>query len=292
MLPVDIRLAAAHAEAALPAARLFLSSAPCRSSTSSTSRSPTGTSCSSASFDKIVGASLALVAALAGLAGAVASPSSSTAAGPVFFRQRRYGFNNELIEVYKFRSMYRRHERRHGAPSWSPGATRASPASAASSARPSIDELPQLFNVVQGQTVAGRPAPARDPRQGRRTTSMTRSSTAISPATGSSPASPAGRRSTAGAARPTRRKDPPARRARSLLHRELVGAASISISCCLRRSRCSRRRTPIEPIGSRHAARSSQPGRCGCSSICLAQTRDACGCSSPRGFVVDRAGAL
>jgi hypothetical protein len=24
----------------------------------------------------------------------------------VFFKQRRYGFNNELIEVYKFRSMY------------------------------------------------------------------------------------------------------------------------------------------------------------------------------------------
>jgi lipopolysaccharide/colanic/teichoic acid biosynthesis glycosyltransferase len=26
--------------------------------------------------------------------------------GPVFFRQKRYGFNNELIEVFKFRSMY------------------------------------------------------------------------------------------------------------------------------------------------------------------------------------------
>ena len=26
--------------------------------------------------------------------------------GPVFFRQKRYGFNNELIDVYKFRSMY------------------------------------------------------------------------------------------------------------------------------------------------------------------------------------------
>ena len=25
--------------------------------------------------------------------------------GPVLFKQRRYGFNNELIEVYKFRSM-------------------------------------------------------------------------------------------------------------------------------------------------------------------------------------------
>ena len=26
--------------------------------------------------------------------------------GPVLFKQKRYGFNNELIEVYKFRSMY------------------------------------------------------------------------------------------------------------------------------------------------------------------------------------------
>ena len=26
--------------------------------------------------------------------------------GPIFFKQRRYGFNNELIEIYKFRSIY------------------------------------------------------------------------------------------------------------------------------------------------------------------------------------------
>jgi lipopolysaccharide/colanic/teichoic acid biosynthesis glycosyltransferase len=26
--------------------------------------------------------------------------------GPVIFRQKRYGFNNEIIEVLKFRSMY------------------------------------------------------------------------------------------------------------------------------------------------------------------------------------------
>jgi lipopolysaccharide/colanic/teichoic acid biosynthesis glycosyltransferase len=29
--------------------------------------------------------------------------------GPVLFRQKRYGFNNEQIEVYKFRSMYADH---------------------------------------------------------------------------------------------------------------------------------------------------------------------------------------
>ncbi len=38
--------------------------------------------------------------------------------GPVLFRQKRYGFNNELIEVYKFRSMYVRPDRRRRRNSW------------------------------------------------------------------------------------------------------------------------------------------------------------------------------
>ena len=59
---------------------------------------------------------------------------------------------------------------------------------------------------AQGQPVAGR-ARARTRSSPRpRTGSTTRPSTAISPATGSSPGSPAGRRSTAGAARPTPRR--------------------------------------------------------------------------------------
>ena len=29
-----------------------------------------------------------------------------TSAGPIIFKQKRHGFNNEVIEVYKFRSMY------------------------------------------------------------------------------------------------------------------------------------------------------------------------------------------
>ena len=69
----------------------------------------------------------------------------------MLFRQKRYGFNNELIEVYKFRSMYVESATPTRVRSWSPRTTRASPASAASSARPSIDELPQLFNVAQRQ---------------------------------------------------------------------------------------------------------------------------------------------
>ncbi len=55
-------------------------------------------------FDRVVGGLLLIAAlpvmALTALAIKLDSP------GPVFFKQKRYGFNNELIEVFKFRSMY------------------------------------------------------------------------------------------------------------------------------------------------------------------------------------------
>jgi Undecaprenyl-phosphate glucose phosphotransferase len=55
-------------------------------------------------FDRIVGW-LLLIAALPVMAlCAIAIRLDSR--GPVFFQQKRYGFNNELIEVFKFRSMY------------------------------------------------------------------------------------------------------------------------------------------------------------------------------------------
>ena len=37
---------------------------------------------------------------------AVAAAIRLESKGPVLFKQKRYGFNNELIEVFKFRSMY------------------------------------------------------------------------------------------------------------------------------------------------------------------------------------------
>ncbi len=69
--------------------------------------------------------------------------------GPVFFRQERYGFNNNRIMVLKFRSMH--HERRPD-PSV-PQARRNDPRVTRIGAvlrRTSLDELPQLFNVVWG----------------------------------------------------------------------------------------------------------------------------------------------
>jgi Undecaprenyl-phosphate glucose phosphotransferase len=96
-------------------------------------------------FDKIVGG-LALLAALPVMA-IVAVAIRLDSRGPVLFRQKRYGFNNELIEVFKFRSMYVE-------------ATDATASKLVTKGDPrvtrvgrfirktSLDELPQLFNVV------------------------------------------------------------------------------------------------------------------------------------------------
>ena len=55
-------------------------------------------------FDKLIGG-LALLCALPVMA-LIAIAIKLESRGPVLFKQKRYGFNNDLIEVYKFRSMY------------------------------------------------------------------------------------------------------------------------------------------------------------------------------------------
>ncbi|MEM6487475.1 MAG: undecaprenyl-phosphate glucose phosphotransferase [Pseudomonadota bacterium] len=69
--------------------------------------------------------------------------------GPIFFRQKRLGFNNRVFEIYKFRSMYHKEipERvTKQAQKDDPRITRVG----RFIRRTSIDELPQLLNVLNG----------------------------------------------------------------------------------------------------------------------------------------------
>jgi exopolysaccharide biosynthesis polyprenyl glycosylphosphotransferase len=78
--------------------------------------------------------------------------------GPVLFRQKRHGFNNELIDVYKFRSMYT--DRTDATASKlvtknDPRVTKVG----RFIRKTSIDELPQLFNVLKGELSIVGPRP-------------------------------------------------------------------------------------------------------------------------------------
>jgi Undecaprenyl-phosphate glucose phosphotransferase len=97
--------------------------------------------------DKIVAsiALLLLLPLMIGLAIAIRLDSP----GPVLFRQKRYGFNNEVIVVYKFRSMYHNRPPELGVPQ----ATKHDPRVTRIGRilrRTSLDELPQLLNVMKG----------------------------------------------------------------------------------------------------------------------------------------------
>ncbi len=67
--------------------------------------------------------------------------------GPVLFKQKRYGFNNELIEVYKFRSMYTDMTDANASKLVTRGDARVTRVGRFIR-KTSLDELPQLFNVV------------------------------------------------------------------------------------------------------------------------------------------------
>ncbi|MCB1884000.1 MAG: undecaprenyl-phosphate glucose phosphotransferase [Geminicoccaceae bacterium] len=83
-----------------------------------------------------------------------------TSPGPVFFKQKRYGFNNEVIEVYKFRSMYQGSAQ--GGLGVVQQATRGDPRITPIGGflrRTSLDELPQFLNVFKGDMSIVGPRP-------------------------------------------------------------------------------------------------------------------------------------
>jgi Undecaprenyl-phosphate glucose phosphotransferase len=106
--------------------------------------------------DVVIG-SLALVAALP-LMAAIALAIKLDGPGPVFFRQRRHGFNNEEILVWKFRSM-----RETSDPAASTRQVTADDARVTRVGkflrRTSLDELPQLINVLKGEMSLVGPRP-------------------------------------------------------------------------------------------------------------------------------------
>jgi Undecaprenyl-phosphate glucose phosphotransferase len=96
-------------------------------------------------FDKIIGG-LLLLCALPVMA-IIAIAIKLDSRGPVLFKQKRYGFNNDVVEIYKFRSMY--------ADKLDPMAEKLVTKNDPRVTRvgrfirkASLDELPQLLNVV------------------------------------------------------------------------------------------------------------------------------------------------
>ena len=99
-----------------------------------------------------------LIVLFAPVLAAVALAIRLESAGPIIFRQKRYGYNNEIFYIFKFRSMY------HGdqMPEKTVQATKDDPRITKVGRfirKTSLDELPQLFNVFFGDMALVGPRP-------------------------------------------------------------------------------------------------------------------------------------
>jgi Undecaprenyl-phosphate glucose phosphotransferase len=107
-------------------------------------------------FDKLVALTALILLSPVMVVTAIAIKLESR--GPVFFMQNRHGFNNELIKIYKFRSM--RTDMLDASAARlvtkdDPRVTRVGKFIR----KTSIDELPQLFNVLKGELSIVGPRP-------------------------------------------------------------------------------------------------------------------------------------
>ena len=106
-------------------------------------------------LDKTV--ALAMLVALSPLLLLVAVAVKASSPGPVIFRQQRHGWDGRVIDVWKFRSMYM-HVPDGRVQQACRNDSRITPIGRFIR-RTSIDELPQLFNVLQGRMSLVGPRP-------------------------------------------------------------------------------------------------------------------------------------
>lgn len=107
-------------------------------------------------FDKVVALTALVLLSPVMIATAIAIKLESK--GPVFFMQQRHGFNNELINIYKFRSM-RSDMLDSGAAKLVTRGDQRVTRVGKFIRKTSIDELPQLFNVLKGELSIVGPRP-------------------------------------------------------------------------------------------------------------------------------------
>lgn len=108
-------------------------------------------------LEDLVLASLALVLTLPAML-LIALAIRLDSPGPVLFRQKRYGYNNKLIEVFKFRSMYCDKADANASRQTTRNDERITRVGRFIR-RTSLDELPQLFNVLLGSMSMVGPRP-------------------------------------------------------------------------------------------------------------------------------------
>jgi Undecaprenyl-phosphate glucose phosphotransferase len=107
-------------------------------------------------FDKLVAIVALLLLSPVMIITAIAIKLESK--GPVFFVQNRHGFNNQLIRIYKFRSMRTDMLDAGAAKLVTKGDPRVTRVGKFIR-KTSIDELPQLFNVLKGELSVVGPRP-------------------------------------------------------------------------------------------------------------------------------------
>lgn len=106
--------------------------------------------------DKVLAAALTLI--FGPLMLLIALLVKQTSRGPVLFKQKRYGFNNRLITVFKFRTMYTDASDELADKLVTKNDPRVTPIGALLR-KTSLDELPQLLNVLSGEMSLVGPRP-------------------------------------------------------------------------------------------------------------------------------------